>query len=167
MKPAPSSIEIPALRVPRYRLAPVDCILCSSVTGKLPVLSYPRLAPFLTLPTFATEPDAAFARLRRLHLIIVDLQHPKRVASQAEKDIYQQMLVSRDGWTTNTRPIPLKAGENWRCRYAFGYGLDDSDLPCFLLWPERTNFNCFGVLDCSSGTFYDLRATPSIENLGL
>ena len=33
---APSSIEIPALRVPRYRLAPVDCFLSSSVTGKAP-----------------------------------------------------------------------------------------------------------------------------------
>ena len=33
---APSSIEILALRVPRYRLAPVDCFLSSSVTGKAP-----------------------------------------------------------------------------------------------------------------------------------
>ena len=33
---APSSFEIPALRVPRYRLAPVDCLLGSSVTGKAP-----------------------------------------------------------------------------------------------------------------------------------
>ena len=33
---APSSIEIPALRVPRYRLAPVDCFSSSFVTGKAP-----------------------------------------------------------------------------------------------------------------------------------
>ena len=33
---APSSFEIPALRVPRYRLAPVDCFFSSSVTGKAP-----------------------------------------------------------------------------------------------------------------------------------
>ena len=33
---APSSFEIPALRVPRYRLAPVDCFFGSSVTGKAP-----------------------------------------------------------------------------------------------------------------------------------
>ena len=33
---APSSFEIPALRVPRYRLAPVDCHLVPSVTGKAP-----------------------------------------------------------------------------------------------------------------------------------
>ena len=39
---APSSIEIPILRVPCYRLAPVDCFLSSSVTGPcwLPVLCY-------------------------------------------------------------------------------------------------------------------------------
>ena len=44
------------LRVSRHRLAPDDC-LGSSVTGKAPcwppVLSYPRLAPILTPPTFA------------------------------------------------------------------------------------------------------------------
>ena len=33
---APSTIKIPALRVPRYRLAPVDCYLSSPVTGKAP-----------------------------------------------------------------------------------------------------------------------------------
>ena len=33
---APSTIKIPALRVPRYRLVPVDCYLSSPVTGKAP-----------------------------------------------------------------------------------------------------------------------------------
>ena len=51
-------IEIPNLRVPRYRLPPVDCffkLLCHRQSScQLPVLSYPRLAPILTLPTFAT-----------------------------------------------------------------------------------------------------------------
>lgn len=83
-------------------------------------------------------------------MIIVDLLHPRRVALQAEKYIYQEMIDSRDGWVTNTTPIPLVTGETWRCRYAFGSGLDDSDLPCFLLWPERTDSGYCGVVDCST-----------------
>lgn len=31
---------------------------------------------------------------------------------------------------------------------------------------ERTEINSFGVIDCSTGAFYELRATRSIENLG-
>ena len=97
----------------------------------------------------------------------MDLQHPRRSASQAEKNVYRIMVSARDYWAVNTTPIPLKQGERWRCRYAFGYGLDGSDLPCFLLRPERTEINSFGVVNCSTAAFYDLRATRSIENLGL
>ena len=49
--------QIPALRVPRYRLAPVDRHLVPLSPAKL-LVSYPffppRLAPILTLSTFAT-----------------------------------------------------------------------------------------------------------------
>ena len=53
------------------------------------------------------------------------------------------------------------------CRYSFGYGLDDSDKPVFLLWPERTEHNGFGLIDVESGNYHDLSKTPSIQNLGL
>ena len=50
-------VGILALRVSRYRLAPVDCACAPLSPAKLPVsypYSYPCLAPILTLPTFAT-----------------------------------------------------------------------------------------------------------------
>ena len=62
------------------------------------------------------EPD----KLQWLHLIIVDLQHPKR-ASLAEQRVQRHMMDFRQGNVVNTTPIPLEAGEDWRCRYSYGY----------------------------------------------
>ena len=87
------------------------------------------------------EPGAVAARLRRLHLIIVDLCHPRKVVTKTEKFLYRQMLAVRDTWAVGTTPIPLRRNETWRCRYSFGYGLADSDKPVFLVWPERTKHN--------------------------
>ena len=50
-------------------------------------------------------------------------------------------------------PIPLCNQEEWRCRYVFGYSLDDSDKPVFLIWPERTFFfeqSCARRYNCGS-----------------
>ena len=113
------------------------------------------------------EPGAVAARLRRLHLIIVDLCHPRKVVTKTEKFLYRQMLAARDTWVIGTTPIPLRRNESWRCRYSFGYGLDDSDKPVFLVWPERTEHNGFGLTDVETGNYHDLCETPSIQNLGL
>lgn len=107
--------------------------------------------------------EAEVAKLRRLHLIVIDLQHPRRPQSAAAKMAYQGMLEARETWVANTLPIPFKRGENWRCRYAYAYGLDGSDLPCLTLWPERTAAGSFWLLDCATTAFY---ATSGIENLG-
>lgn len=64
-----------------------------------------------------------------------------------------------------TTPIPLVAGENWRCPYGYGYGLDDSDLPCFFLWPERTDLGNLRVVDCDTCDFYTLGDTENIATL--
>ena len=65
--------------------------------------------------------EAEVAKLRRLHrhLIVIDLQHPRRPQSAAAKMAYQGMLEAREAWVANTLPIPFKRGENWRCRYAY------------------------------------------------
>ena len=78
------------------------------------------------------EPGAETARLRRLHLIIVDLCHPRKVVTKSEKYLYHHMLTARDTWAIGTTPIPLRQTEPWRCRYSFGYG---------------TEHNGFGLID--------------------
>ena len=40
------------------------------------------------------EPEAIAARLRRLHLVIVDLCHPRKTATRTEKQFYQQITAT-------------------------------------------------------------------------
>ena len=89
------------------------------------------------------EPGAVAARLRRLHLIIVDLCHPRKTVTKIEKKFHRQITCVRDTGAVSITPIPLWNNEAWRCRYVFGYRLDDSDKPVFLIWPERTESNGF------------------------
>ena len=70
-------------------------------------------------------------------------------------------------WQLAPRPLPLWRNEAWRCRYTFGYSLDDSDKPVFLIWPERTEHNGFWLLDVETGHYHNLCQSPSIQNLGL
>ena len=113
------------------------------------------------------EPGAVAARLRRLHLVIVDLCHPRKTATKIEKKFYQQITRVRDTEAVSITPIPLWNHEEWRCRYVFGYSLDDSDKPVFLVWPERTENNGFWILDVDRDHYLNLCEVPSIQNLGL
>jgi len=81
--------------------------------------------------------------LKRLHLIIVDLCHPRKTVTKIEKKFHRQITCVRDTGAVSITPIPLWNNEAWRCRYVFGYRLDDSDKPVFLIWPERTESNGF------------------------
>ena len=107
------------------------------------------------------------AKLRRLHLIIVDLLHPRRSASRAFRYEYREMCRARPRHGSNTTPMSLVEGEEWRCRYAYGYGLDGSEIPVYLVMPDRTEFGSFYLLDCATAEYVDLRATLSIEPIGI
>ena len=113
------------------------------------------------------EPGAVAARLRRLHLVIVDLCHPRKPVTKIEKKFHRQVTCVRDTGAISITPIPLWNNEEWRCRYVFGYSLDDSDKPVFLVWPERTESNGFWLLDVEKDHYHNLCQVPSIQNLGL
>ena len=66
------------------------------------------------------EPEASAARLRRLHLVIVDLCHPRKTATRTEKHFYEQITGLRNERGGSVPPIPLCNQEEWRCRYVFG-----------------------------------------------
>ena len=83
------------------------------------------------------EPGAVAARLRRLHLIIVDLCHPRKTVTKIEKKFHRQITCVRDTGAVSITPIPLWDNEAWRCRYVFGKSLDDSDKPVFLVLFEH------------------------------
>ena len=44
---------------------------------------------------------------------------------------------------SHTHSIPSMTGEEWQCRYTFGYGCAGSDYPCFPVWPEHTEAGSF------------------------
>ena len=74
-----------------------------------------------------------------------------------------QLATVHDTRAVGTTPIPLWRDEAWRYRYMFGYGLDDSDQPVFLIWPERTEHNGFWLLDVEAGYYHELCQCPSIH----
>ena len=53
------------------------------------------------------EPGAVADRLRRLHLMIVDLCHPRKTVTKIEKKFFQQITRVRDTETVSITPIPL------------------------------------------------------------
>ena len=82
---------------------------------------------------FITEEDSA-PRVRRLHLMVVDLNRRRRLADRVMRqpsDIQVDRCVA-ECW--NTLPIPWKQNqEAYQLRYVFGYAMDGSDLPCYIL----------------------------------
>ena len=58
------------------------------------------------------EPGAVAARLRRLHLIVVDLCHPRKTVTKIEKKFHRQITCVRDTRAVGTTPIPLCTNES-------------------------------------------------------
>ena len=84
-------------------------------------------------------------KLRRLHLIIVDLWRPWRINReqvravtsclrhrQPEPKGFVNTPMVHSGGTPHRHEPKLHER-----RFIYGYGLDGSDFPCYLMWPER------------------------------
>ncbi len=100
-------------------------------------------------------------------MIIVDLQHPRRSASRSYRKAFGTLSQARPGAGSHTTPIPLAGQDKWRCRYAYGYGLDGSEIPIYLVLPERSSIGSFVLLECVANDSIDLRGAPSIEPIGV
>ena len=81
-----------------------------------------------------------YHKVRRLHLIVVDLSRPWKYNTARAREITNQLWLIRDSDDTRRvnpfRPDgpepPLRC-----CRFAYGYALDGSEFPCYLVWPQR------------------------------
>ena len=84
-------------------------------------------------------------KLRRLHLIIVDLWRPWKINReqvravtsclrhrQPEPKGFVNTPMVHSGGTPHRHEPKLHER-----RFIYGYGLDGSDFPCYLMWPER------------------------------
>ena len=112
---------------------------CSKKNGVYP--------PMALAEAYKTHEDPIL-RVRRLHLIIVDLKRRKRLCSSVGKR-FRGLDVSRvSRLCLNTLPVAYKEGmKDYQLRYAFGYALDGEDLPCYLIWPPRTDEDGFWLVD--------------------
>ena len=78
----------------------------------------------------------------------MDLHRRRRMADRVLR-LLSDIQVDRcadECW--NTHPIPWKRNqEAYQLRYVFGYAMDGSDLPCYILWPTRTVEQSFWCID--------------------
>ena len=101
----------------------------------------------------------------RLRLSILDVVIPARVGKQSVIDFFIAMY----SWPLSIHiPVPIADAESpVRCRYVYGYGVDGSDRPSYLLWPRRGSDGHFWLMDPRSGEFFDPAKATFIAQLGL
>ena len=96
-------------------------------------------------------------RIRRLHLLVVDLERTKCVSDDVYWQFQKVQVSTCYSECFNTLPVPIADVESpVRCRYVYGYGVDASDRPSYLLWPRRGSDGHFWLMDPRSGKFFDI-----------
>ena len=109
-------------------------------------------------------------KVRRLHLVIVDLWRPWKIHKSQVRSITDQLRRLQPGpqadHTTPMMPMSSKTPLHGR-RFVYGYSLDGSDFPCYLIWPWRTAGNSFFLLESQSRRYVDLDQAGFLHPLGL
>ena len=109
-------------------------------------------------------------KVRRLHLVIVDLWRPWKINRGQVKSLTDQLRVLRPcPDVDNTTPMaPVHGKTPLHCRrFVYGYSLDGSDFPCYLLWPVRTDNGSFWLLESQTRQYVDLDYAGFLKPLGL
>ena len=93
-----------------------------------------------------------YHKVRRLHLIVVDLWRPWEYNTAWAREITDQLWrISDCDDTRQVSPFrPEGLGPPVRCRrFAYGYALDGFECPCYLVWPQRDG-QSYTLLDTST-----------------
>ena len=134
-------------------------ISCSRVNGVYP--------PLALVEAFVTEDDHT-PRVRRLHLIIVDMTRRRRLATLVSKQLMKVKIDECVAQCWNTLPIPCKHDQDaYQLRYVFAYAMDGTDLPCYILWPVRTEDNSFWCIDAWKGDWVQLDRCGYMAPVGI
>ena len=110
-----------------------------------------------------------FHKVRRLHLIVVDLWRPWKYNTARARDVTDQLWHIQDG--ENTRRVspfrPDGPQPPLRCRrFAYGFALDSSEFPCYLVWPQREE-RSYVLLDTATTDTVILDERSSFRPLGM
>ena len=123
--------------------------------------------PLALVEAYITEEDSA-PRVRRLHLIIVDLHRRRRMANRVLRLLADLHIDRCAGECLNTLPIPWKPNqEAYQLRYVFGYAMEGSDLPCYIVWPTRTAEQSFWCIDAWKGDWVRLDKCGYMAPMGI
>ena len=113
------------------------------------------------------EEDSA-PKARRLHLIVVDLHRRRRMADRVLRLLVDLQVDRYAEECLHTLPIPWKQNqEAYQLRYVFGYAMEGSDLPCYILWPARTAEQSFWCIDAWKGDWVRLDTCAYMAPLGI
>ena len=100
--------------------------------------------------------------------MVVDLHRRRRMADRVLRLLVDIQIdrCAEECW--NTLPIPWKQNqEAYQLRYVFGYAMDGSDLPCYILWPSRTAEQSFWCIDAWKGDWVRLDKCSYMAPLGI
>ena len=137
---------------------PDDSAFLASLRRSLNTLRgvYPPVA----MAEIYCEASRPLTRIRRLHLIVVDLERSRNVSKRVYGEFQHVHLSAELDERLNTLPVPItNPGCPYRGRYVYGYGVDGSDRPSYLLWPRRGHGGHFCLMDPWTGRSFD-PATP-------
>ena len=129
--------------------ATLDIGLCTSFVVER---VRPQGAPTMWEPkgtkreAYITEEDNA-PKVRRLHLIVVDLHRRRRMADRVLRLLGDLQVDRCAEMCLHTLPIPWKQNqEAYQLRYVFGYAMEGRDLPCYILGRSVLQNNPSGAL---------------------
>ena len=112
--------------------------------------------------------SCSLTKVRRLHLKVVDLERAKSVGSDVYWQFQKMNVSARYEECFNTLPVPMSDSDcPLRCRYVYGYGVDGSDRPSYLLWPRRGSDGHFWLMEPRTGDYFDPAKANFIAPLGV
>ena len=124
--------------------------------------------PPVALAEIYQEYKSPLTKIRRLHLMVVDLGRSRSVSPQVYQDFTNCRLSHDLAGSLNTLPVPISRKDcPFKTRYVFAYGVDNSDRPSYLLWPIRRGNGQFLLVDPWSGNYFDLEAAKFMEPIGI
>ena len=124
--------------------------------------------PPVALAEIYQEFKSPLTKIRRLHLMVVDLGRSRSVSPQVYQDFMNCRVSLDPAGSLNTLPVPISGKEcPFQTRYVFAYGMDNSDRPSYLLWPIRGGNGQFLLVDPWSGNYFDLEAAKFVKPIGI
>ena len=109
-------------------------------------------------------------KVRRLHLVIVDLWRPWKIHQAQVRSLTDELRRLQPSQHADcTTPLAPNVGKTplHGRRFVYGYSLDGSDFPCYLLWPWRTRTSSFCLLESQTRRYVDLDQVGFLHPLGL